>query len=264
MVKQIQDIEEFYETDDEDDPLSIFVAPTYYDVDEQLVLIACLMLLEQRYRLLQSMSPSEVVEEVENVIDSLYSELSTTAYDKSLSHIEDYFHELLDDYNIPRSGYVSVDTSMLDIMTDSIKGLVNQLGDELKVKSKFFRDNLSKDSFNILPNFKRAVQKLVDTVGNNLIYGKEKSKRNVYKFVYGEDKLYRWLTMNDDKVCAWCMMQQSLPPRTIDEMPLDHPHGRCSIDPIDYAYSDEYYIMLARGEYAPEIEAFSPTDERRW
>lgn len=264
MVKQIQDIEEFYETDDEDDPLSIFVAPTYYEIEEQLVLIACLMLLEQRYRLLQSMSPSEVVEEVDEIIDSLYSELSNTAYDKSLSHIQDYFYGLLDDFNIPHSGYVNVDTSMLDIMDDSIKGLVNQLGDELKVKSKFFKDNLSKDTFNILPNFKRAVQKLVDAVGNNLIYGKEKSKRNTYKFVYGEDKLYRWLCVNDMKTCQWCLMQQSLPPRTIDELPLDHPHGRCSIDPIDYAYSDEYYIMLARGEYSNEIEAFSPTDDRRW
>ena len=263
MVKQIQEIEEYYESDDEDDPLSIFVAPTYYEIEEQLVLIACLMLLEQRYRLLQSMNPSEVVDEIDEVISSLYSELSSTAHDKSLTHIEDYFSGLLDDFNIP-TGYVNTDTSMLDIMDDSIRGLVNQLGDELKVKSKFFRDNLSKDTFNILPNFKRAVQKLVDAVGNNLIYGKEKSKRNVYKFVYGEDKLYRWLTMNDDRVCAWCLMQQSLPPRTIDEMPLDHPKGRCSIDPIDYVYSDEYYIMLARGEYSPEIEAFSPTDERRW
>ena len=264
MVKQIQDIEEFYETDDEDDPLSIFVAPTYYDIDEQLVLIACLMLLEQRYRLLQSMTLQEIVDEVDEIMNSLYSELSDIAYTKAHKHIEDYFNKLLDDYNIPRSGYTSMDTSMLEIMDNSIVGLVYNLRDELKVKSKFFKDNLSKDTFNILPNFKRAVQKLVDAVGNNLIYGKEKSKRNVYKFVYGEDKLYRWLCVNDMKTCNWCLMQQSMPPRTIDEMPLDHPHGRCEIDPIDYTYSDEYYVMLARGEYSNEIEAFRPTDERRW
>ena len=254
MVKRIQDFEEFYESDDDDDPLAIFTSPTYYDVDEQLVLIACLMLLEQRYRLLQSMSPSEVVEEIDSLMDDLYNELSDTAHDKALRHIEDYFNDLLDDYSIPRSNYVNVDTSMLDIMEDSIIGLVYQLRDELKVKSKFFLDNLSKDKFNILPNFKRAVQKLNDAVGNNLIYGKEKSKRNVYDFVYGEDKLYKWLTVNDDRVCNWCLYQQSLPPRTLDEMPLDHPKGRCEVEPIDYTYSDEYYIMLARGEYATNIE----------
>ena len=263
MVKQIQDIEEYYESSDDDDPLSIFYAPTYYSTDEQLVIIACLLLLQQRYVLLQSMSPYDIVEEVEDIMDNLYTELSNTAYEKSFNHIRDYFDEVMSDYSIPLK-YVSMDTSMLEIMDDSIDGLVNQLRDELRVKSKFFEDNLSKDSFNILPNFKRAVQRLTDAVGNNLIYGKEKSKRNVYKFVYGEDKLYRWLCVNDMRTCNWCLMQQSLPPRTIDELPLDHPHGRCSIDPIDYTYSDEYYLMLARGEYAPEIEAFSPTDERRW
>lgn len=265
MVKQVQEIEEFYDSDEEDDdPLAIFTAPTYYETDEQLVLIACLMLLEQRYRLLQSMTLQDIVDEIDSIIDSLYQELSDTAYNKASSHIEKFFDKLMDDYNIPRTGYVSMDTSRLEIMDDSIVGLTNQLRDEIKVKSKHFLNDLSKDTFNLLPNFKRAVQKLNDAVGNNLLYGKEKSKRNVYKFVYGKDKLYRWLTANDDLVCAWCIMQQSLPPRTIDELPLDHPHGRCEIDPIDYTYSDEYYVMLARGEYQEEIDAFRPTDERRW
>ena len=262
MVKRIQEIEEYYESDD-DDPLSIFVAPTYYDTDEQLVIIACLLLLQQRYMLLQSMTLSNIIDEIEDICSSLYTELSDTAYDKSSRHIEEYFNELLDDYSIPRGLYVNVDTSMLDIMDDSLEALVNQLRDEIKVKSKFFKDNLSKDNFNILPNFKRAVQKLCDAVGNNLIYGKEKSKRNVYDFVYGEDKLYKWLTANDDRVCAWCRMQESLPPRTLAEIPLDHPRGRCELEPIDYTYSDDYYLMLARGEYSPEIEAYAPSDYTR-
>ena len=44
---------------------------------------------------------------------------------------------------------------------------------------------------------------------------------------------------------------------------MDHPHGRCELEPIDYSYSDEYYLMLARGEYSPEIEAFTPDDYTR-
>lgn len=223
MVKQIQDIEEYYESDEDDDPLAIFTAPTYYEIDEQLVLIACLLLLQQRYVLLQSMTLQDIVDEIDSIMDSLNDELYTTAYDKSFAHIEEFFNKLLDEYNIPRTGYVGMDISMLEIMGDSIDALINQLRDEIKVKTKFFKDNLSKDTFNILPNFKRAVRKLVDAVGNNLLYGKEKSKRNVYKFVYGEDKLYRWLCVNDDKTCDWCLMQQTLPPRTIDELPLDHP-----------------------------------------
>jgi len=255
MVKQIQDVDEFYEPyDDEDDPLTIFSAPTYFETDEQLVLIAFLMLLEQRYRLMQSMTPQEIVDEVEDIMSSLHTELFETVDSKATNHIRNYFEKILDEFSIPNTNYVAMDTSMLDLMKDSLDNMVNQLNGEIKVKSKFFIDNMSKDTFNLLPNFKRAVQKIVDAVGNNLIHGKEKSKRNVYKFVYGKDKLYRWLCVNDMKTCDWCLYQQSLPPRTIDELPLDHPHGRCTIDPIDYTYSDEYYVMLARGEYATAIQ----------
>ena len=257
MVKQIQVNDEFYELSDDDDPLSVFNAPSYFETDEQLVLIAVLMLLEQRYRLIQSMTPSQMVDEVENIMDSLLVDLDNMAYNQAESHIKQYFENILDDYSIPE-GYVDMDYTMLDLMEDSIDGLVSQLHNELKVKAKFFRDNMSKDSFDVLPNFKRAVKKLIDAVGSNLIHGKEKSKRNVYKFVYGEDKLYRWLTANDNKVCSWCLAQQSLPPRTIDEIPLDHMHGRCELEPIDYNYSNEYYLMLARGEYRNTIDAISP------
>ena len=260
MVRQIQTSDEYYEPYEDDDPLMVFSAPDYYDTDEQLVLIACLMLLEQRYRLLQSMTPSQVVDEIEEIMDSLLTDLDNISYTQVERHIQSYFNGLLDEYNIP-DGYVDMDYSMIDIMEDSIFNLVTQLSGELKVKSKFFQDNMSNDTFNVLPNFKRAVKKLVDAVGSNLIWGKEKSKRNVYGFVYGEDKLYRWLTANDDKVCSWCLAQQSLPPRTLDEMPLDHIHGRCEVEPIDYNYSDDYYLMLARGEYNGIIDAVAPDDE---
>ena len=254
MVTQIQYIDEYYH-DEDDDEEYLFYAPTYFTVDEQLVIVACLMLLEQRYRVLKSMTPQRIVDEVEDIIDSLNVELTSTALDKIDYTVKDFFEDLLKDYNIPQ-GYVEQDTSMYDIVDESITTLCNQLKGELKQKALFFKDNLSNSTFNILPNFKRAVQKVIDAVGNNLIYSKEKSSRNVDKFVYGEDKLYYWLTANDDKVCAWCRMQESLPPRTIDELPLDHPHGRCEREPVDYMYSNEYMIMLARGEYANEIEAF--------
>ena len=124
MAKQIQYNDEFYEPyDDEDDPIAIFSAPTYYTTDEQLVLIACLMLLEQRYRLMQSMSPSEVVDEIENIIASLESELLDTATTRASSHIREYFTRVLDSFSIPDTNYVSMDTSMIEIMQDSLRDL---------------------------------------------------------------------------------------------------------------------------------------------
>ena len=258
MVKQIQTVDEYYDySDEDDDVLALFSAPTYFTTDEQLVIIACLLILQQRYVLLQSMTPSQVLDEIDDIIDSLELDLLDTANSQASKHIQDYLYSLLSDWSIPYQGYVNPDTSMIDLMQDSISGLCNQLRDELKVKSKFFRDNLSKDTFNILPNFKRAIQKLNDAVGNNLIHGKEKTKRNVEEFVYGKDKLYYWLTANDDKVCAWCRYQESLPPRTLDEIPLDHPRGRCEHEPVDYEYSNEYKILLARGMQSEDIQFWS-------
>lgn len=261
MVKQIQEIEEYYHSDeDDDDPYALFSAPTYYEIDEQLVIVACLMLLEQRYRVMQSMTPQEIVDEIEDIIDSLNVELTSTAIDKIDSTVKTFFDEIMANYSIP-SRYVSQDTSMYPIVEESINNMCNQLKGELKLKSMFFIDNMTKDDFNILPNFKRAIRKVIDAVGGNLIYSKEKSKRKVEEFVYGEDKLYYWITANDDRVCAWCRMQESLPPRTLREMPLDHWNGRCEHEPVDYMFSNQYLMMLARGEYSDEINAFTQSED---
>lgn len=259
MVKRVQEIEDYYSLDEDDDDEFLFYAPTRFDVDEQLVIVACLMLLEQRYRVLKSMTLQRIVDEIDDMIDSLNVELTSTALSKIDATVYDYFDKLMANYNIPNK-YVSQDTSMYDIIDESITTLCNQLKGEIKGKAMFFDDNLTKDTFNILPNFKRAVQRIIDTVGGNLIYSKEKSKRNVEEFVYGKDKLYYWVTANDDKVCEWCRLQEKMPPRTLREMPLDHWNGRCEHEPVDYTYSDEYYVMLARGEYRDAIAAYTPTD----
>ena len=241
MVKEIQTFDEFYDPfDDDDDPLAIFSAPDYYESDEQLVLIACLMLLEQRYRMMQSMTPQRVLDEIDDICRSLKKELKTTAINRVHSAVYDYFSKKLLEFGIPQDGYVSQDTSMDEIIRQSIDNLVNQLRDELKLKSKFFIDNMSKDDFDILPNFKRAVRKLIDGVGINLIYSKEKSLRNIEGFVYDEDVLWLWVTKMDSKVCEWCRDQEMMPPRPLKDLPLDHPHGRCTKVPLWTAYNSRY------------------------
>lgn len=241
MVKQLQTIDEYYE--DEDDDLT-FAPPSYFESDERLVLIAVLMLLEQRYRLLSSMTPQDIVDEIDEIMDSFQSELLTTAEAKVDSAVWDSLLKELIEWNIPIMGYVEQDTSMYPIMMMSLTGLVNQLRDELKVKAQFFNDNMSKGDFSIIPNFKRAVQKIIDGVGNNLIYAKEKSHRRVLKFVYGDDALFKWYHMNDEKVCDWCIAQGKEPPRRIDDWELDHPHGRCILEPVENIYSADYYALL--------------------
>lgn len=240
MVKEIQTSSEYYDLGDDDDIFSIFTAPIYFDNDEQLVIISCLMLLEQRYRLMQSMTPQRLLDEIDDIAESLKRELKSTAISKVHDNVYDYFSAKLLEYRIPQSGYVEQDTSMDELIEDSIDNLVNQLRDELKVKAKFFIDNMTGNDFNILANFKRAVRKTIDAVGNNLIYSKEKSVRNIYDFVYDEDVLWLWVTKMDNKVCEWCREQEQLPPRPLKDIPLDHPKGRCKIAPLWTAYSDQY------------------------
>lgn len=245
MVKQVQTTDEYYDPyEDDDDPLAIFLPPSNYDNDEQLVLIACLMLLEQRFRLMQSMTPQRMLDEIDDIAKSLKKELKSTAIKKVHDNVYDYFSAKLLEYHIPQSGYVEQDTSMDAIIKQSIDNLVNQLRDELKLKAMFFEDNMSKDDFNILPNFKRAVKKLTDAVGNNLLYSKEKSLRNIYGFVYDEDVLWLWVTKMDRRVCEWCREQEQLPPRPLKDIPLDHPQGRCKIAPLWVAYSDRYLGLV--------------------
>ena len=212
--------------------------------------------------MLKSMTPSQVVDEVEELIDAMNSELTATAVSQIDTANRRFFEEFMSKYAVPLGkGYVSRDTSMYDIVEQSLNTMTDMLKGELKQKAMFFDDNLTKDTFSVLPNFKRAVRRTIDTVGGNLIFSKEKSKRNVEEFVYCKDKLYYWLTANDPKVCSWCRMQESLPPRTLREMPLDHWNGRCEHEPVDYTYSDEYMLMLARGEYSDEIDAFTLSED---
>lgn len=259
MVKQVQKIEEYY-VYEEDDPYFYPSDDDTYDSDEKLVLIACLMLLEQRYRLFQSMTLEQIQVEVDDIIGSLESELIDTAISKISACVESSFNDELVSFGIPIGKYVSQSYSMDDVVKQSITNMCNQLRDEIKLKAMYFEDNMTNSSFSVVPNFKRAIQKLVDGVGKGILDSKELSHREVMKFVYGDDKLYRWLTMNDDKVCDWCLYQQSLPPRPLDEMPLDHPHGRCTVDPIDYTYSDHYLLLLANNEYIPNPS----DDDLRW
>ena len=242
MVKQFQTIEEYY--DGEDDDL-FFYPPSTKDDDEQLVLLACLLILERYFNQLQSMTPEAILDEIDEKMESLRSELYETAITKVDSTVWESFMDELIQWNIPIFGKVTQDTSMYESIRVSINSLTNQLRDEIVTKATFFKDNMSKDDFTIAPNFKRAIKKVNDAVGNNLQYSKEKSHRKILKFVYGDDKLYRWYSAHLPNTCEWCLMQEKKKPRKIDEWELDHPNGHCVLDPVDRTYSDEYYLILS-------------------
>ena len=150
MVKQIEEFEDYYNLDEDDDDSDLFLSPTYFQIDEQIVIVACLLLLQQRYLVMKSMTPQRIVDEVDEIIDSLNVELSSTALDKIDSTVYTYFDKIMREYNIPDK-YVAQDTSMYPIIKESINTLCTQLKGELKQKAMFFKDNMGKGDFNILP-----------------------------------------------------------------------------------------------------------------
>ena len=242
MVKRIQTIDEYY--DEDDDELS-FYPPSNKDDDEQLVLLACLLILERFFNELQSMTPQDIVDEIDDKAKQLESELIQTARDRVDSAVWDSFMSELIEWNIPIFGYVKQDTTMYEVMDSSITALVNQLRDDIKAKAKFNIVGMSREDFDIKVNFRRAIQRLVDAVSNNLNYSKELSDRQVKNFVYGEDKLYIWQSAHLPNTCQWCLDQEKRPPRLLKDWEFDHPNGHCEKVPIDETYSDEYYLLLA-------------------
>ena len=245
MVRQIQNTEEYYESfSDEDDDEYLFYAPNYYDVDEQLVLVACLTKLREIYYVLKSMTPQKVVDEVDDIVNGLKSDLKTIAIKEVHDVVYDFFSDLLLKYNIPQSGYIDQDKSMDKVIKQSIDGLCNQLRDELKLKGLHFSNISSKGEFSVLPNFERAVKKLIDGVGVNILYSKEKSERNVLDFVYDDSTLWVWVTRMDSKVCEWCREQEMMPPRKLEDMPYDHLHGRCHKSPVNPSYTVDYANLI--------------------
>ena len=94
------------------------------------------------------------------------------------------------------------------------------------------------------PNFRRAIKRINDVVGSGLVNAKEKSHREVSKFVYGEDALFYWVCKMDAKTCAWCRSQARSEPRPIDEWELDHPYGRCTLKPVKEEFSSDYKLLV--------------------
>ena len=149
----------------------------------------------------------------------------------------------LEEWYIPENKF-ELDMSVMPILLLSIDNLFNQLQGELKLKATYHTSLITKDNFNIKPNFERAVKKLNDSLTDALLKGREKNHRKILDFVYGSDKLYSWLCVNDDKTCDWCLYQQSLPPRPLSQIPYDHNGGRCTLDVVDDSYSDEYTKLI--------------------
>lgn len=239
MVQTVQTTDEYYSTDGL--PVD-FSANSSYDDDEQFVILMCLALLKKYYELYHNQSPEEVLKRITKDMESFNKDLSDDARKYVQKAVDEYFEGKLNEHNIP-SSVVAPDYNNTVIIA-GITALVNQLHDDLKAKAIFYKNNLVGSSFDVKPNFERAVKRINDIVGTGLIHAKEKSNRNISKFMYGDNALYRWVCKLDAKTCSWCRSQARSTPRKIDEWELDHPFGRCVLVPVSDELSEDYKLLI--------------------
>lgn len=239
MVQTNQSTDEYYLTDYTPPDFS---ANSSYDSDEQFVILMCLAILEAYYEQYNNQSPTDLLKTITEDMDTFKESLSSEGMKYIEDAVNEKFNEELNEYQIPENTILPDYNSL--VILAGIDALVNQLRDDLRAKAIYYANNLSNSPFSVKPNFERAIKRINDVIGTGLINAKEKSHRNVSKFVYGENALFYWVCMMDAKTCAWCRSQAKSDPRPIDEWELDHPYGRCTLKPVSEEFSDDYKLLV--------------------
>ena len=126
------------------------------------------------------------------------------------------------------------------VMETTIKNIITNLRNEVKLNIQVVNDISDEDSFNLEPKLRETIKRVKNTVKYGTGMGFQKIRRSVYDFKYGKDATYRWVTKGDSQVCAWCRAEERKPPRPLDELPFDHMNGRCGIEPVSARATAEY------------------------
>lgn len=126
------------------------------------------------------------------------------------------------------------------VMETTIKNIITNLRNEVKLNIQVVKDMSDEDSFNLEPKLRETIRRVKNTVkyGTGMTF--QKIRRSVYDFRYGSDATYRWVTQGDSQVCFWCRAEERKPPRPLDELPFDHMNGRCGIEPVSKRATAEY------------------------
>lgn len=126
----------------------------------------------------------------------------------------------------------------------TIRNAIQSLRNEIKLNIQVVKDQNNEQLFNLEPKLKEMVQRVKRTVKYETGIIFQKIRRSAYDFRYGEEALYRWVTMGDSEVCFWCRQQEKMPPRKLEDIPFDHMNGRCGIEPSNARATAEYNYIV--------------------
>lgn len=215
------------------------------DLDEKEYALAMLLLLQDFTKKYSSKGYNYIEKNFDNDCVKLEEKL-LSVNEKYFSKYENATRKnLLIDNNVPSNKHKQINLKYdlkitKEVVEQTIKNIITTLRNEIKLNIQVVKDRGDEDSFNLEPKLRETIKRIKNTVayGTNMSF--QKIRRSVYDFRYGEDALYRWVTMGDSQVCFWCSQQERLPPRKLEDIPFDHMHGRCGIEPANDRATAEY------------------------
>lgn len=216
--------------------------PNTDDDDTDEFVMALLAILDNYYNEYSSKPPEYVLDNVDKDIDELEKELMyyfDENYKDYITSKEDM--ELLS-FMIPTTHreVLEYDAAITEqVFQETVNSLLAQLRFDLKVKALVWIDtNKPVTEFDLDVHFKRATLKLRNAGEYYAQRIVDKIKRATLGFVY-DDATYDWVCLGP-RPCAWCIEQSKMPPRKLEDIPNDHPHGYCGLSLHDGKYSEEY------------------------
>ena len=240
MVATIQKSDEYFLSDIiEESPVFDYVDD---DTDKQVLVLFFLYLLERLYQDYESKTPEYVLANFENDVDKLLQEFNTGFESLFNEYIDTLMNNNKANYNlsefeeVPILDEYSLDTTRA-VTLATFYALFDQLKCDAITKARVWMDShVTNEGFNLVPNFNRAIKRVKDAFGYATTIAQQKIERNILSYVYGVDELYYWVCAGPNP-CAWCLMQQSMPPRPLNEWEYDHIHGHCILVPITEMYN---------------------------
>lgn len=242
-VAETPNYEEYYglldnDLDDED------FSPNNQDEDIKKMLTIALGLLydfyiEHKYYSEYNIGSEEFKEE----IDELNVQLKEMLIYLFTNYVIDVQNRLDVEYVIP-TGTITSDFDLEAVIDSGVDAAISQLYNDLKNKADFYRDvAITTGMFSLHSNFRRAVKRLTNVIDYNAQYTRNRIERSYLEFVYGQEALFYW-KVSGINTCPWCYDLESMGAMPLSWFPVDHPNGRCWLEPVlPDVYSDEYVTL---------------------
>ena len=247
-VPEVPSYEEFYGLVDNRITEDEFESTSEKDEEIRKLIVLALSVLENFYLEHQFDSEFDVVtEEFKEQIDDLNTELKESILLLFKDYIESVEVDKDLEYELP-ANTVSTDFDIETVINSGVDSVTQTLYADLKNKADFYHDvAITTGVFSLHANFRRAIKKLDSVISKNAQYFRSRVDRSYLEFVYGQEKLFHWVTSGRN-TCAWCYEIEAMGAMPLSWFPVDHPNGMCRLVPDDpNDYSDEYIFLKGIG-----------------